>query len=70
MRGWADWSDDQFAAIDEDLLSAYSDYRRTSLEASEWLSSERERVRLVEVWYRDSVRGQVLRLPERLGDPV
>ena len=64
VRGWADWSDDQFAAIDEDLLSAYSDYRRTSLEASEWLSSERERVRLVEVWYRNYVRGQVLRLPD------
>lgn len=64
VRGWADWDQGHLDAIDADLMQAHEDFRSTSLELAEWLSTERDRVRLSEVWYRRYVRGQIMRLPD------
>lgn len=64
VRGWADWDQGRQDAFDDDLMGAYDDFRASSLETLEWLSVERDRVRLSEVWYRNYVRGKVMRLPD------
>lgn len=64
VRGWADWDQGHIDAYDAELMAAHDDFRSSSLEVLEWLSVERDRVRLSEVWYRNYVRGQVMKLPD------
>ena len=64
VRGWAEWDQGRLDAIDSDLMGAYDDFRASTIESLEWLSVERDRVRLSEVWYRNYVRGTVMRLPD------
>lgn len=63
LGDWATWDMGKFDSITPDELEAFEEYSRTTLEAAEWLHTERDRVRLSEVWYRNFVRGSVMRLP-------
>ena len=63
IGGWADWDMGQLDSITPDELEAFDEFSRTTLDTAEWLNTERSRVRLSEVWYRNFVRGQVMRLP-------
>lgn len=63
VGGWADWDMGQLDSITPDELEAFDEFSRTTLDSAEWLNTERSRVRLSEVWYRNFVRGQVMRLP-------
>lgn len=65
VGSWADWDgiSENVNGDDDGLVSGYEAEARTSLESTEWLDTERERVCLYEVWYRVWGSRPVLVLP-------
>lgn len=62
-RGWEEFVDtDHMDGVDPDLVNGYEEAKSWSREESEWMSSERQRVRLQTVYYRTVERKEVIRL--------
>lgn len=66
MAGWASW--DSVTAINNsqtlELARALDVHRGFSVEQYEWINTLRKRIAAYEVWYRQVVKGHVLRLPD------
>jgi len=61
------WDGDWLEVAKEDvaLAQAFDQERGSSIADMEWLSYNRKRICLQEVWYKAHVRGKILRLPDR-----
>jgi hypothetical protein len=60
---WPTWDDVSPSISSLDLASSYDAERRSSIESNEWVDSERRRVCIFEVWYRNWKSAPVLKLP-------
>lgn len=64
-NGWTTFIDtDHLAGVSPDLVNAYQEYESWSREDSEWMSSQRNRVRLQIIYYRTVERKEVIRLSD------
>jgi len=65
LSGWNDWNYelDENATGNTWLIREWGIEQNSSIEEQEWLDTDRRRVCIHECWYRDWVRGKILRLP-------
>lgn len=64
-NSWHNFIDvDHIDGIDSNLLSAYNEYQSWSREDSEWLSGNRQRIRLQIIYYRKIERKPVIELSD------
>ncbi len=65
VNAWQNFVDvDHISGVDANLYNAYSEYQSYSREESEWLSQNRQRVRLQIIYYRTIERKKVLELSD------
>lgn len=67
VNGWARWNSIITSVDYENMISlghAYSEYQQTVLDEDTWWDTDRERVRVFEVWYRKYQKGVVLQLQD------